>query len=249
MRFLQVLGRLYNSFGIQGQSTGKSQVSLPDVASNVSLVSDNIKKTISEVKQKHGMKEATATNGPEGTVSNKTQVSHQEQGMRRLHESIATTNKEYLEEVELSTLLTTVVENIHANSHFKHETFTALPYSQDFGTITKESLKRIAKWGAKYFTHYKSYYHVPKTTMDFGSIKLMQPLTSAETSAEMENAMKELIGREVSSSKTKNSNEVRLQRTKQGLYHQRCIRCHQIAVKYTLWQAKRAIPSRKIKVK
>ena len=130
MRVLQVLGRLYNSFGIQGQSTGKSQVSLPDVASNVSFVSDNIKRTISEVKQKHGMKEATATNGPEGTVSNKTQVSHQEQGMRRLHESIATTNNEYLEEVELSTLLTTVVENIHANSHFKHETFTALPYSQ-----------------------------------------------------------------------------------------------------------------------
>ena len=248
MRFLQVLGRLYNSFGIQGQSTGKSQVSLPDVASNVSFVSDNIKKTISEVKQKHGMKEATATNGPEGTVSNKTQVSHQEQGMRRLHESIATTNNEYLEEVELSTLLTTVVENIHANSHFKHETFTALPYSQDFGTITKESLKRITKWGAKYFTHYKSYYHVPKTTMDFGSIKFMQPLTSAETSAEMENAMKELVEK-YRPVRTKNSNGARRQRTKQGLYHQRCIRCHQIAVKYTLWQTKRAIPSRKIKVK
>ena len=117
MRYLQVLRRLYNSFGIQGQSTGKSKVSLPDVASNVSFVSDNIKKTILEVKQKHGMKEATATNGPEGTVSNKTQVSHQEQGMRRLHESIATTNNEYLEEIELCTLLTTVVENIHANSH------------------------------------------------------------------------------------------------------------------------------------
>ena len=75
VRFLQVLGRRYDSFGIQGQSTGKTQVSLPDVVSNVSFLNDNIKKTISEVKQRHGMKEATATNGPEGTVSNKTQVS------------------------------------------------------------------------------------------------------------------------------------------------------------------------------
>ena len=80
-----------------------------------------------------------------------------EQGMRRLHDSIAATNKEYLEEVELCTLPTTVVENIHAISHVKHETFTTLH----------------------------------KTTMAFESIKLMQPLPSAEISAETETAMKE----------------------------------------------------------
>ena len=97
-----------------------------------------------------------------------------EQGMRRLHDSIAATNKEYLEEVELCTLLTTVVENIYAVSHFKHETSTALQYSQDFGNITKETLQ--------------------KTTMAFESIKFMQPLPSAEIStAETETAMKELV--------------------------------------------------------
>ena len=98
-----------------------------------------------------------------------------EKGMRRLHDSIAATNKEYLEEVELCTLLTTctVVENIHAVSHFKHETFTALQYSQDFGTITRETLQ--------------------KTTMAFESIKFMQPLPSAEISAETETAMKLLV--------------------------------------------------------
>ena len=61
--------------------------------------------------------------------------------------------------------------NIHAVSHFKHETFTALQYSQNFGTITKETLQ--------------------KTTMAFESIKLMQPLPSAEISAETGTAMKE----------------------------------------------------------
>ena len=104
-------------------------------------------------------------------MSNKTELEVSltllEQGMRRLHESIATTNNEYLKEVELCTLLTTVVENIHAVSHFKpHETFTALQYFQDFGTITtEESLKRITKWGGgggKYFTH-----HTSRTSFQF----------------------------------------------------------------------------------
>ena len=36
--------------------------------------------------------------------------------------------------------------------HFKHETFDTLQYATDFGTISKESLKRITKWVAKYFT-------------------------------------------------------------------------------------------------
>ena len=54
------------------------------------------------------------------------------QGMRRLHDSIAATNKEYLEEVELCTLLTTVVENIDAVSLLNMR--RSLPYSQGHPT-------------------------------------------------------------------------------------------------------------------
>ena len=141
------------------------------------------------------MKESTAANGPEGAVSKKTQVSLNllEQGMRRLHDSITTINKDFLDDVELCTLLTTVVENLHAVSHFKHETFTVLQYSQHFGTITKESLKRITKWGAQYFTHDKSYYPFPQTRMEFANINFMQPLLLEEISPETETAMKELV--------------------------------------------------------
>ena len=39
------------------------------------------------------------------------------------------------------TLLTTIVENLHAVLHFKHETFDAPQYATDFGTRSKESLK------------------------------------------------------------------------------------------------------------
>ena len=147
--FLQTLGSLYDSFGIRAQSTEKTGMSLQDAVNKVSYMNDNITKTVSDVKQRYRLKETTPTNGPEGTVSKKTQVSLNllEQGTRRLHDSITIINKDFLDDVELCTLLTTVVENLHAVSHFKHETFTVWQYSQDFGTITKESLKRITKWG------------------------------------------------------------------------------------------------------
>ena len=57
----------------------------------------------------------------------KTQVSLNllEQGMRRLHSSITTNNKDFLDDVELCILLTTVVENLYAVSHFymRHSPF------------------------------------------------------------------------------------------------------------------------------
>ena len=116
------------------------RTSLLDAVNKESYVNDNITKTVSEVKQRHSIKETTATNGPEGTVSHKIQVSLKllEEGMRCLHNSIASINNDYLEDIELCTLLTIVVENLHAVSHFKDGTFTALPYSQDFGIITNQ---------------------------------------------------------------------------------------------------------------
>ena len=61
--------------------------------------------------------------------------------MHRLHNSMASINNDNLEDIELCSLLIAVVENIRAVSHFKHETITALQYSQDFGMITKESVR------------------------------------------------------------------------------------------------------------
>ena len=128
-------------------------------------------------------------------MSHKTQVSLNllEEGMHRLHNSIASINNDYLQDIELSTLLTTVVENLHTVSHFKHETFTALQYSQDFRLITKESLKRVTKWAAKYFTHEKSYYPVPQTSTEFANVNFMRPLPSVEMDPEVESAMKEFV--------------------------------------------------------
>ena len=60
----------------------------------------------------------------------------------------------------------------------------------DFGTIAKESLKRVSKWAAKYFTHPASYYPVPQTGMLLGDIKFMSPLPSKTLPNREEDAMR-----------------------------------------------------------
>ena len=74
--------------------------------------------------------------------------------MRRLQDNVNKINEDYLDDIDLRTLLPTLVDNLNV---VKNETFTALQYAQDLGMILKESLKRTTKWGAKYFTHEKSY--------------------------------------------------------------------------------------------
>ena len=163
---------------------------------NVSSVNEYIKSTVATVKQHYNMKEAAATNGPEGTVSKKTQVSLEllEQGMARLQNNLKSINEDYLGDVDLRTLLTTIVENLHAVSHFKNETFTALQYGRDFGTIAKESLKRTTKWSAKYFTHDKSCYPVATSSMELTDVEVMKPPTAAvRVDPPTEAAMKELV--------------------------------------------------------
>ena len=80
---------------------------------------------------------------------------------------------EFAKHVDWSTLLTTVVENLHTVSHFKHDTFSVLQYVMDFGTISKESLKRITKWKSSYFTHPASYYPVPQTSIPFSATEFI----------------------------------------------------------------------------
>ena len=83
---------------------------------NVSSVNEYIKSTVATVKQHYNMKEAAATNGPEGTVAKKTQVSLKllEQVMARLQNNLKSINEDYLGDVDLRTPLTNIVENLHA---------------------------------------------------------------------------------------------------------------------------------------
>ena len=54
-----------------------------------------------------------------------------ERGMEQLRDNVRNVNEDYLGDIDLRTLLTTQAENLHAVSHLKNETFTALQYAQD----------------------------------------------------------------------------------------------------------------------
>ena len=68
-----------------------------------------------------------------------------------------------------------------------------MPFNMsDFGTISKESLKRITKlWegGGGYFTYPSSYYPVPQIAMSFKDVRFMTPLPPDELSKGEEPAM------------------------------------------------------------
>ena len=120
---------------------------------------DILKAELLRLNSRYNMKETAAINGPKGTVSKKTQVLLEplEQGIARLQNNLKSINEDYLGDVDPRTLLTTIFENLHAVSHFKNKTFTALQYARDFGTIAKESFKGTTKWDAKYFTLHSSF--------------------------------------------------------------------------------------------
>ena len=58
----------------------------------------------------------------------------------------------------MESLLTLNVENQHAVTHFKKETFTLYENAQIFGSSVVEGVKRVTPWSVHYYTHPKSYY-------------------------------------------------------------------------------------------
>ena len=104
---------------------------------------------------------------------------------------VTNVNPNYKDTIDWKTLLTTIVENLHAVSYFKHEAFDALQYATDFGTMSKESLKRITRWGAKNLTYPSSYYLVPETGMSLKDVRFMTPLPPDEFSKGEEQTMKD----------------------------------------------------------
>ena len=99
--------------------------------------------------QKLGCNYVKAMKRPEGTVSTKTEVSCKVQEYNRLKNITHTMQigEEY--HVNLNTLLKSLVANLHILPHCKHDTFSVLDYARGFGTIMKESLKRLCSSGAK----------------------------------------------------------------------------------------------------
>ena len=96
------------------------------VVSNVRKVHQYVQSTVRKVKESNKLKEEASTNSPQGTVSKKAQTSIELllKGMTNLMINLEKVNPEFKYNVVFKTLLTTEVENLHAVSHFKNETFS-----------------------------------------------------------------------------------------------------------------------------
>ena len=191
---LKQLGRLYDSFEIHARVACPRQpttISISDTTSSVAEVAAFMEESVKKVKVNHNLANKS-TNGPEGTISNQTQES-----IKLLEDGMEALNRIFKDfpnyELDISTLLSTVVENLHAVSHFKSDTFSYLKYAMDFGSIVKGSLKRTTSWSAKYFTHSRSYYLVPVNHMKFSDAIYMTPLPSIAMSKEDQQLMRDWL--------------------------------------------------------
>ena len=82
----------------------------------------------------------------------------------------------YKMRLNMESLLTLHVENQHAVTHFKRDTFTLYEYAVMFGTSVEEAVKRVSKWAAAYYTHPHSYYKLPTShAVSLPHIKIPKP--------------------------------------------------------------------------
>ena len=95
--FLEILGSLYDTFGIHSKGMKPEEVSLKQVQQNVTKIDNYARVTVSKVKERYQLSETSATNSPQGTVSQKTQmsVSLLKKGMDRLYTDVMDVNPEF----------------------------------------------------------------------------------------------------------------------------------------------------------
>ena len=91
-------------------------IGIEQVSQNVKKVHEYIKSTVTKVKETNHLKEDSATNGPQGIVSLKTQnsVEFLLNGVNSLRRNATIVNSEYKDNIDWQTLLTTQVEDLHA---------------------------------------------------------------------------------------------------------------------------------------
>ena len=118
--FLKHLGILYDIFGITCKASTSQPITPEQVIQNLNTVDEYIKATVMDVKERNNLKEDSTTNGPQGTVSQKTQISIKLllNGVKSLMSKVTTVNPNYKDTIDWKTLLTTIVENLHAMPQF-----------------------------------------------------------------------------------------------------------------------------------
>ena len=119
--------------------------------------------------------------GPEGTLSNKCLklLELMAQSLRKVENNIKDLSSYPGFEVNLNleSLPTLNVENQHAVTQFKKETFTLYEYAQIFGSSVEEGVKRVTPRSAHYYPHTSSYYLAEPSAADqLVSVEIPKPV-------------------------------------------------------------------------
>ena len=132
MKFLGNLGKLYTAFSVHQKHKRTHTSTLQEAGEMMKSVSGYDQGTVQSVQTL--LFNSKETNGPEGTVASNTirSVNMINQGLARLQSNIAKINPAFT--VNPEALLTVKFENLHAVSHFKHQTCMQLLYARDSGT-------------------------------------------------------------------------------------------------------------------
>ena len=72
-KFLKMLGSLFDTFGIHAKGQSRKKTTLEQAKQNVTEIHKYMQTTVVTVKERRNLNPRSATNSPEGTVSNKTQ--------------------------------------------------------------------------------------------------------------------------------------------------------------------------------
>ena len=109
--FLEHLGILYDTFGITCKASTSQPITPEQVIQNLNTIDEYIKAKMMNVKETNNLKEKdSTTNGPQGTVSQKTQTSIELllNGVKSLMSKVTNVNPIYKDTTVWKTLLTTI---------------------------------------------------------------------------------------------------------------------------------------------
>ena len=100
--FLKHLGILYDTFGITCKAATSQPITPEQVIQNLNTVDGYIKATVMNVKETNNLKENSTTNGPQGTVSQKTQTSIELllNGVKSLVSKVIVVNPSYKDTID-----------------------------------------------------------------------------------------------------------------------------------------------------
>ena len=160
-RFLQNVGEIYSAFSVHDKGKEFEILSLPEASKLLTECVQLMRENEENVREVARCKLPAVLNG---NVAGKTIESLDmiKSGVNRLDRIV---HDFKYRKTNLLSCLSLDCEHFHASQHFKSVVLSMQQYCVQFGSTLMESIKRISKWSAHYFTSDTSWYPLPDTAI------------------------------------------------------------------------------------